>query len=213
MLRRTSLMAAIAALVAAAVPAQAASPTYVALGDSYSSGVGTRSYINDGTSCSRSVYAYPALIATARGYALNFRACSGAKVADVTNTQLSALTSTTNYVTLSVGGNDAGFADVLTECAQPAWMSDCNGAIDRAQSIVNNTLPGTLKTLYFLGAEVNAMYPLGPIFHGSGLNITVMSLNGKLDVGLISTPELLPDLWDLADDFVAGMKELLAAAR
>ena len=40
-----------------------------------------------------------------------------------------------------------------------------------------------------------------------------MSLNGKLDVGLISTPELLPDLWDLADDFVAGMKELLAAAR
>ena len=48
------------------------------------------------------------------------------------------------------------------------------------------------------------MYPLGPIFHGSGLNITVMSLNGKLDVGLISLPELLPDLWDLADDFAVG---------
>ena len=45
------------------------------------------------------------------------------------------------------------------------------------------------------------MYPLGPIFHGSGLNITVMSLNGKLDVGIVSCPELLPDLWDLADDF------------
>ena len=65
---------------------------YVALGDSYSSGTGTRSYLADGTSCQRSTYAYPSLIAAARGYALNFRACSGAKVADVTNTQLGALT-------------------------------------------------------------------------------------------------------------------------
>ena len=72
-------------------PAHAAATSYVALGDSYSSGVGTRSYISDGTSCQRSVYAYPALIAAAQGYALNFRACSGATVADVTSTQLGAL--------------------------------------------------------------------------------------------------------------------------
>ena len=80
-------------------------------------------------------------------------------------------------------------------------------------NLVVSNVPGPQVPLYFLGAEVEAMYPLGPIFHGSGLNITVMSLNGKLDVGLISTPELLPDLWDLADDFAAGMSELLAAAR
>ena len=41
-------------------PAHAAATSYVALGDSYSSGTGTRSYISDGTSCQRSVYAYPA---------------------------------------------------------------------------------------------------------------------------------------------------------
>jgi len=40
-----------------------------------------------------------------------------------------------------------------------------------------------------------------------------MSLNGKLDVGIISCPELLPDLWDMADDFAVCMEELLAAAR
>jgi hypothetical protein len=67
--------------------------------------------------------------------------------------------------------------------------------------------------LYFLGAEVKAMYPLGPIFHGSGLNITVMSLRGTLDVGLISCPELLPDLWDMADDFRVALDELLDATR
>jgi lysophospholipase L1-like esterase len=136
------------AALAAATPAAAAGAAYVALGDSYSSGTGTRTYINDGTSCQRSVYAYPSLDAASLGLALTFRACSGAKVADVTNTQLSALTSATAYVTISVGGNDAGFASVLTECAKPGWLSNCNGAIDQAQSIINNTLPGRLSTLY-----------------------------------------------------------------
>ena len=72
-------------------PAHAAGTSYVALGDSYSSGTGTRTYISDGTSCQRSVYAYPSLDRGAQGPTLNFRACSGATVADVTNTQLSAL--------------------------------------------------------------------------------------------------------------------------
>jgi lysophospholipase L1-like esterase len=136
------------AALAAAVPAVAADPSYVALGDSYSSGTGTRSYLDDGTSCQRSVYAYPSLIASAQLYALNFRACSGATIGDVTNLQLSALTSSTSYVTISVGGNDAGFASVITECALPGWMSNCNGKISKARSYITNTMPGQLATLY-----------------------------------------------------------------
>lgn len=80
-------------------------------------------------------------------------------------------------------------------------------------NLVVSNVPGPQIPLYFLGAQVEAMYPLGPIFHGAGLNITVMSLNGKLNVGLISCPELLPDLWDMADGFVTGMAELLAATK
>lgn len=121
----TAALAATAALVVSAAPAHAANPSYVALGDSYSSGTGTRSYISDGTSCLRSVYAYPSLIASAKGYDLNFRACSGAKIVDVSNTQLSAL-------------------------------SNCNGAIDKAQAYVNQTLPGALNTLY---ANIKARAP------------------------------------------------------
>ena len=143
-------------LVFAASPAQAVGSSYVALGDSYSSGVGTRAYLNDGTSCQRSVYAYPSLIAAARGYSLTLRACSGATVADVTTGQLSALAGSTAYVTLSVGGNDAGFASVLTECAKPGWLSNCNGAIDRAQATINGVLPARLTTLY---ASIRAKAP------------------------------------------------------
>jgi lysophospholipase L1-like esterase len=129
-------------------PAVAAAPSYVALGDSYSSGTGTRDYLDDGTACKRSAHAYPSLIAAARAYALNFRACSGATIPDVTTAQLGALSAATSYVTISVGGNDAGFADVLTECATPWWAGDCDGAIDQAQAFINNQLPGKLATLY-----------------------------------------------------------------
>jgi len=129
-------------------PGHAATPSYVALGDSYSSGVGTRTYINDGTTCKRSVYAYPSLIAAARAFSLNFRACSGATVADVTKAQLSALSASTAYVTISVGGNDAGFSGVITTCAQPSWLSNCNGAINQAQSYINDTLPASVLKLY-----------------------------------------------------------------
>jgi lysophospholipase L1-like esterase len=141
-------IASAALAVAAALPAQSASKAYVALGDSYSSGTGTRSYLSDGTSCQRSVYAYPSLLSASKGLDLNFRACSGASVADVAGTQLGALGAATGLVTVSVGGNDAGFAAVLTECAKPAWMSDCHGAIDKAQQIINTVLPGRLSTLY-----------------------------------------------------------------
>ena len=79
-------------------------------------------------------------------------------------------------------------------------------------NLVVSNVPGPQDPLYMLGAEVKAMYPLGPLFHGSGLNITVMSLNGTLDVGLISCPELVPDLWDMADEFAAALDELVAAA-
>ena len=136
-------------VTALALPAaHAATPSYVALGDSYSSGTGTRTYLGDGTSCQRSVYAYPSLISSAQGYALNFRACSGAKIADVRSTQLSALTASTAFVTISVGGNDAGFTNVLTTCALPSWASNCNGAIDGAQRIISSTLPTALGSLY-----------------------------------------------------------------
>ena len=181
------------------VPAHAAAPSYVALGDSYSSGVGTRSYLDDGTSCRRSTYAFPSLIAAARGYALNFRACSGARIPDVTNTQLGSLGSATSYVSISVGGNDAGFADVLTECAQPGWMSNCNGAIDGAQAYINNTLPGALSTLYasvrsrattakvvvvgyprvFMGEDCNAATWFSPA-EETRLNQTADLLNARL---------------------------------
>lgn len=130
-----------------ASPAFAAPPAYTALGDSYSSGVGTRSYYSDGTSCQRSSYAYPVLDAARLGATLTFAACSGAKVADVLNKQAGSLNAGTTYVTVSAGGNDIGWVDVIARCALP-WPYTCWDQINAANAAIRNTLPGRLDTLY-----------------------------------------------------------------
>src|SRR5882757_565247 len=97
--------------------AHAAGPRYVALGDSYSSGVGAGSYDSASGSCDRSTKAYPALWAAAHSPAsFAFTACSGAKTADVVRSQLGPVNSSTGLISVTVGGNDAGFADVMTTC-------------------------------------------------------------------------------------------------
>lgn len=76
-------------------------------------------------------------------------------------------------------------------------------------NVVISNVAGPPTTLYSCGAAVTALYPLGPIFHGSGLNITVLSVADRLNVGIISCPQLVDDLWDLADRFDAELGELL----
>lgn len=116
---------------------------YVALGDSYSSGTGTRTYYDAG--CQRSVTAYPYLLHNAHTDWIFVNAtCSGAKTADLIGSQAASLSADTNWVTYTIGGNDAGFSSVITECALPSWASNCNGAVDGAQAYIQNTLPGRL---------------------------------------------------------------------
>jgi len=148
------LIAATAAVVLCllAGAAVAMAEDYVALGDSYSSGTGTREYFESG--CERSVYAYPELVADeVPGLELTFVACSGAETSDVLANQVSSLSAATDWVTITIGGNDAGFSDVITECALPGWLSDCPGALDEAEEFIEETLPGRLDNVYSTIAE------------------------------------------------------------
>jgi lysophospholipase L1-like esterase len=142
--RRVVVLASVASLFVAA-PAMA--DKYVALGDSYSSGVGTRTYFDSG--CQRSVYAYPYLLSQQRpNTQLTFAACSGAKTGDVLANQVGSITSDTKIVTITIGGNDAGFSSVIFECAKPSWASNCAGKVTTAQNYIRNTLPGQLDSVY-----------------------------------------------------------------
>ncbi|MEA2226087.1 MAG: hypothetical protein QOE67_1369, partial [Solirubrobacteraceae bacterium] len=124
----------------------AAASQYVALGDSYSSGVGTRVFYSESGSCKRSPQAYGPKIAAAKGYTLSFQACSRAKTTDVNSNQLSTLSASTALVTITNGGNDAGFSNVILNCA--LYYFTCGSAISEANSFIANKLPALLDTTY-----------------------------------------------------------------
>jgi lysophospholipase L1-like esterase len=136
------------ALVVGATPAQAASVNYVALGDSYSSGVGSGSYTAESGSCLRSTKAYPQLWTNAHApSSFRFAACSGARTTDVNANQLSALSSTTTLVSISIGGNDVGFAQVMQDCVIYGTTT-CVNEVNAAENKARTSLPGWLDTTY-----------------------------------------------------------------
>lgn len=129
-------------------PVHAAGPEYVALGDSYSAGVGSGSYDDASGDCYRSSKAYPALWAkthTPSGF--SFLACSGAGTSDVISSQLGTLSASTSLVSLSVGGNDLGFTDVMTTCVLYS-NTMCRDRIDTARAFMTGTLPAKLDAVY-----------------------------------------------------------------
>ncbi|MEV5202326.1 SGNH/GDSL hydrolase family protein [Streptomyces sp. NPDC053720] len=153
------LLGAVLALTGAATAGAATSVQavdYVALGDSYSSGVGSGSYDSASGDCKRSTKAYPALWAAANSPAsFSFAACSGARTGDVKANQLGPLNSSTDLVSISIGGNDAGFADVMTTCVLQS-ESTCLNRIATARGYVEATLPGNLDSVY---AAIHAKAP------------------------------------------------------
>ena len=75
-----------------------------------------------------------------------------------------------------------------------------------------SNVPGPRIPLYYAGAALRAFYPVSMIADGMGLNITVQSYLDSLDFGLVGTPELVPDIWRLMDNFGESLAELAEAA-
>lgn len=121
--------------------------SYAALGDSYSSGNGTFSPDLD-PGCYRSSYAYPALVAAQRANTdLNFVACQGATTDDIVNGQAGSLNADTDFVSVTIGGNDIGFGNLVVSCAG-MWSPGCRTAVDNANARIANELPAKLDRAY-----------------------------------------------------------------
>ncbi|MFH8472477.1 SGNH/GDSL hydrolase family protein [Streptomyces sp. NPDC018000] len=144
----TLVLAAVAALGVAQPASASSAGGYVALGDSYSSGVGAGSYLSDSGDCRRSTKAYPYLWAAANSpSSFAFVACSGATTSSVAGSQLGALSSATGLVSVTAGGNDVGFADVMQDCVL-SGEATCLSRVSSAVSQIQNSLPSGLRSLY-----------------------------------------------------------------
>lgn len=89
------------------------------------------------------------------------------------------------------------------------------GLADRVPMPFNlgiSNVPGPPIPLYMAGARVLATYPMGPVFDGIGLNITVLSNMGRVDIGAMACPEMVPDVWDITEGFGQAVAELRIAA-
>jgi len=80
-------------------------------------------------------------------------------------------------------------------------------------NLILSNVPGPPIPLYLAGARLAGLYPFGPIMDGAGLNITVLSQEDRVGIGLISCPELMPRIWDLADAVPDALAELVSAVR
>ena len=82
-----------------------------------------------------------------------------------------------------------------------------------ALNFIVSNVPGPPIPLYLAGGRLVALYPLGPVFDGMGLNVTVLSYMDTVGFGFLACRELMPDLWDMGGLVEEALEELMSRAK
>jgi WS/DGAT/MGAT family acyltransferase len=86
----------------------------------------------------------------------------------------------------------------LADRLSPELFTRVAGTAARnAYNLVVTNVPGPQTTAWLLGAELDEIYPLVPLFEANALGVALFSYNGRLYWGLAADWEALPDLHDL----------------
>ena len=105
----------------------------------------------------------------------------------------------------------------LAESAPPAiinlafrtmFSAQLDQVVPAAANVLVSNVPGPPIPLYSAGARVLAIYPIGPLMMGMGINCTVMSYMDSVDFGLQCDPELIADPWQISAYIPDALKEL-----
>jgi len=137
-----SVTIAMFAVVASVAPSVGAATrgTYVAVGDSYSSGAGLGPYLAGAAGCERSRESFPTRIARSQpGLRFDFLACAGATTSQV-QAQVSGARTALGHaalVTVTAGGNDLSFSNLLTSCVGGALTA--SSTVVRYYGVVSGT--------------------------------------------------------------------------
>lgn len=109
----------------------------------------------------------------------------------------------------------------LTETAPPALISLAARMYTAAQldrrtppvmNLIISNVPGPPFPLYVAGAEIEALYPMGPLLYGTGVNITVFSYRDRVDFGFMTCREAVDDAWFIAEGIPLALEELKLAS-
>jgi diacylglycerol O-acyltransferase / wax synthase len=109
----------------------------------------------------------------------------------------------------------------LAQISAPAIVSRVARAVagtkmfDRVRppfNVMVSSIKGPDFSLFCAGSRVSALYPVGPIAEGVGLNVTIFSYLDQLHFGLLSCRKLLPELDNLAVSIDDAVGELVGCA-
>ncbi len=114
-------------------------------------------------------------------------------------------------------------ADTLLQWTEHLWLnvfslgahlySRFHGAEHHpvVHNLILSNVPGPPIPLYFVGARLVGIYPLGPVMDGAGLNVTVLSQEDRVGFGIVACSALVPDAWRIADAIPDTLHEMTKA--
>ncbi len=111
-----------------------------------------------------------------------------------------------------MGLGDTATPGLISLAARTYTAAGLDRATPPVMNLIISNVPGPTFPLYSAGAEVEALYPMGPLLFGTGLNITVLSYRDRVDFGFLVCRDVVDDPWPLADGIPAALDELMAAA-
>ncbi len=106
------------------------------------------------------------------------------------------------------------------EFASPTWFAGLINVYSRYNladthapiyNLIVSNVPGPPMPLYCVGQRVRRCHPLGPIFEGAAVNITVMSYVDSVGVGILACPDSTPDIRRMAEGFEKAVDAMLQA--
>jgi WS/DGAT/MGAT family acyltransferase len=102
----------------------------------------------------------------------------------------------------------------LADFAPPTILSQAARiqAVQRFFNLTVTNVPGPQFPLFLLGRQLARLYPLVPIVENAALGIAIMSYNGRIDFGLVSDYDALPDVDKIATALEGAIGELATLA-
>jgi GDSL-like Lipase/Acylhydrolase family len=201
------------------IPTEPPLARYVAMGDSFSSGEGNAPFEagtdTSSNTCHRSPRAYPRLLQNDLDLGPTaFVACSGAVSDYIINDynqenveppQAAHVSSDTRLITISIGGNDVGFGNVLTTCTM---STEREGTTEEKHQIEHDACIEAIDDARDIATSATLQHKLETVFSG------LRSLgNQDLHVVVVGYPNLLPAYSDIVGSCVWGNGYLQTSGR
>jgi WS/DGAT/MGAT family acyltransferase len=111
-----------------------------------------------------------------------------------------------------MGLGDTATPGLIALAARMYTAAGLDRAAPPVMNLIISNVPGPPFPLYSAGAEVEALYPMGPLLFGTGINITVFSYRENIDFGFMVCRDVIDDPWPLADGIPLAMQDLVKAA-